>query len=1121
METFYVDGERGFNSDYAKAFFTRLGIKLETRAPNQHARFIERRGAILRITMHLIEEQCAREGIEINFDSLLSEGIFAGNAFTYVGGVSPYNALYGRQPLCLPDLHIPGQPGGPGEELGGRRNHRIREISLQCMVQATSISRINRATHTRTSRTGVGQYNEGDLVDYWRPPPTKDISGWHGPVRVVRNKPEAGQVICKIKGEDLPCRLQDVRLSLFVFFASLDGFYDNAGDAAAVVIDAIELVPKDTPAQTFGYIDGDKVTNHSKKYPRVHAALDYIVRVCFQLTNVSQVRLARGVRRLRASGGGHRSILFWWLGRNSEDLQVFESDSTDIDVAFVVGERFRESRLMQVIFGTDGSGNITDIVDDMATRSLDSTGSPGDTPNDDNDHASNNDRLSTIDEGSNEDASSTLLGSKRDFYERCPEDLRPSLDEAWAALLLEDDLEVVYVGSESILAEGADANSRSYNFTLASEVNPDTSWAVYFTANPNEQYAHYLSAQLGRDLYATHNACDDDGQPCVELYFSREMSKCLLDDSDFGPSDHAVLQVLFAGTKRAVIQRDSDLLTNDELQNNQKLVQAAILEELRIWVKHNCFEIRDRKTARNVMTSRFVAKWKILTGADGKPQRIIRMRMAIRGFLDWDASNLETYAGTARRQSQRLLASETACREGWELVTLDIEKAFLQGMTYKEMHELTGEPERIVNFSLPKGAAEMLRMLPGFEHFDESIHVCGCTKPGTGTKDAPRAFSMKLASVTRNDPLNMKPTTYDPEMEMQHDENGELQLLSTKHVDDVKLGGPTKNIDYYMSIVEKTFGKLTVKRRQFTNCGVRHTQEQNGTITLDQDEYLKALKPIVHSDLTGADPESPATPDLVALFWSLLGALAYSLITQHWLAVYVVALQRATKEPRMIHIRRLNALVRKAQQAPARIVYECMTCNKDLDVHSDSGFSKEQEKGYGIRGANYIRNGRHRQTSEPVAHLLDSECKSHTHVTRSTFAAETLAATVAADHVIPLATTLHEFNNGPVTAYQARRVREEGGLSFDVTLTVDAMSLYAAVAASTIKVPAERSLAGHLYWLRELIDNHVLRRLRWCDTRDMSADCHTKGSIDRQVILDLMKGHYRFRHERRGFPDDA
>ena len=599
------------------------------------------------------------------------------------------------------------------------------------------------------------------------------------------------------------------------------------------------------------------------------------------------------------------------------------------------------------------------------------------------------------------------------------------------------------------------------------------------------------------------------------------MSKCLLDDSDFGPSDHAVLQVLFAGTKRAVIQRDSDLLSNDELQNNQKLVQAAILEELRIWVKHNCFEIRDRKTARNVMTSRFVAKWKILTGADGKPQRIIRMRMAIRGFLDWDASNLETYAGTARRQSQRLLASETACREGWELVTLDIEKAFLQGMTYKEMHELTGEPERIVNFSLPKGAAEMLRMLPGFEHFDESIHVCGCTKPGTGTKDAPRAFSMKLASVTRNDPLNMKPTTYDPEMEMQHDENGELQLLSTKHVDDVKLGGPTKNIDYYMSIVEKTFGKLTVKRRQFTNCGVRHTQEQNGTITLDQDEYLKALKPIVHSDLTGADPESPATPDLVALFWSLLGALAYSLITQHWLAVYVVALQRATKEPRMIHIRRLNALVRKAQQAPARIVYECMTCNKDLDVHSDSGFSKEQEKGYGIRGANYIRNGRHRQTSEPVAHLLDSECKSHTHVTRSTFAAETLAATVAADHVIPLATTLHEFNNGPVTAYQARRIREEGGLSFDVTLTVDAMSLYAAVAASTIKVPAERSLAGHLYWLRELIDNHVLRRLRWCDTRDMSADCHTKGSIDRQVILDLMKGHYRFRHERRGFPDDA
>ncbi len=69
---------------------------------------------------------------------------------------------------------------------------------------------------------------------------------------------------------------------------------------------------------------------------------------------------------------------------------------------------------------------------------------------------------------------------------------------------------------------------------------------------------------------------------------------------------------------------------------------------------------------------------------------------------------------------------------------------------------------------------------------------------------------------------------------------------------------------------------------------------------MDQDEYIKALKPIAHPDLTGAPAENELTPALTKLFWSLLGALAYSLLTQHWLAVYVVSLQRATYAPRII-----------------------------------------------------------------------------------------------------------------------------------------------------------------------------------------------------------------------------
>eukprot|EP00959_Pyramimonas_sp_CCMP1952_P116530 2435467-Pyramimonas_sp.AAC.2 len=69
--------------------------------------------------------------------------------------------------------------------------------------------------------------------------------------------------------------------------------------------------------------------------------------------------------------------------------------------------------------------------------------------------------------------------------------------------------------------------------------------------------------------------------------------------------------------------------------------------------------------------------------------------------------------------------------------------AFLSGLTDQELAEATGEQERVARFTLPPGAAAALRTLPGFER-----HCLQCPKPGTGTADAPRAFSRKLKKTT-------------------------------------------------------------------------------------------------------------------------------------------------------------------------------------------------------------------------------------------------------------------------------------------------------------------------------------------------------------------------------------
>ena len=100
-----------------------------------------------------------------------------------------------------------------------------------------------------------------------------------------------------------------------------------------------------------------------------------------------------------------------------------------------------------------------------------------------------------------------------------------------------------------------------------------------------------------------------------------------------------------------------------------------------------------------------------------------------------------------------------------------------------------------------------------------------------------------------------------------------------------------------------------------------------------------------------------------------------------------------------------------------------------------------------------------------------------------------------------------------ISAANSVSLRETGGFAIPMVLYLDAMSVYAAVTAVFIKIPADSSVLCYLQYLRELLDNEVLFALAWVDTRDMLADGMTKGAIDRQDIHDCMSGQLRDTHE--------
>ena len=80
-----------------------------------------------------------------------------------------------------------------------------------------------------------------------------------------------------------------------------------------------------------------------------------------------------------------------------------------------------------------------------------------------------------------------------------------------------------------------------------------------------------------------------------------------------------------------------------------------------------------------------------------------------------------------------------------------------------------------------------------------------------------------------------------------------------------------------------------------------------------------------------------------------------------------------------------------------------------------------------------------------------------------------------------------------------------------INLGVDAMNLVSAIQAAQLRTPSERTMLVQLLWLKELLFKHLLS-LTWYDTRDMSADAHTKGCIARTALLELAAGTYRQQH---------
>ena len=1106
MRELIVDGESALNTEEALQYFERHGITRVPRAPQQHARYIERRGAMLRDQWHRSRSQLQQEGVAVSNDQLLTECILAGNCLIAVGGSTPYNALFGRQPGVLPALPEPA----------GNDTQRIREVATQQMIEGTASAKTQRALRTATRPSAAERdFKVGDIVEFHRPPANKDTPGWHGPARVCDTTDASrGQIGVKWQGRVLTCRLQDVRHELAMLVYTTTPHNHTATGAWDTLRLFVTHLPQDKP-MTLGLLHHNgkwQLTRDTTKHPNIYHAARHYANTALYVAHAAAVRVGRGCSRLLGRSEFDQHFLIWWRPSRAHELHTLEGEASDsIGFRAVAGDAWQDVCFVQWLSSDE---DVANQAQQQAEEAHQQQLLPPPPPGGDGSQglsespAPPEGQLSPIPEGTERDDSTTTD--------------RHNDNDSNAATDIDDDLLTLFsdFDTDSIRSEILDAMSDVESCKVeASSDLAEQDFADLVGVCLPELSGEHLLEELG----------DETLEDKVYLEFPAPFSKLIDGVTEALPIGQAYAITADAlSRKKQVVSTDSDLLTPAEVSQHKADVLKAMQLELATWHKHKCFERRLRRKARNIIDCRWVLKWKVTEGPRGH-SRTIRARLTVRGFKDRDAASLESYAGTSTRWSQRIVASQAVLR-GWRIVSADVAKAFLQGVTYAELSRITGKPLREVCFDLPSNCVHLLRTLPGYADYDPTQEVLACTKPGTGLRDAPKAFALKLGQVTR-DGCGLKSVSTDSELEVLHID-GNAELLMAKHVDDLKIAGTAERIKWMLSKLEAVFGSLTVHWDTFTNCGVRHQLDvPRNTITLDQAAYIAALKPIVHRDLVGSSAEDPLEGELYTMFRSLLGAIAWCNMTRCDIMVYVVALQRIAHKPRVIHARRLNAVVRYAQRNPRSIKYaplgqQAMSRRGGSRSHSsqtgqspyrllavtDSSFKKEEDDGHAMKGVFILLGGGSSGVKTDAVHVLDYAARKQHHVTRSTFAAELFSACDGVDHALMLAITLHEIERGCSGAGEARRLREEGGLAFSIWLCIDAMSVLAATSAEAVRAPTEKSLMGHVLWLRELADRGLLTGIAWVDTRDMLSDGLTKGSVARDLIDAALSGKWAQQH---------
>ena len=483
--------------------------------------------------------------------------------------------------------------------------------------------------------------------------------------------------------------------------------------------------------------------------------------------------------------------------------------------------------------------------------------------------------------------------------------------------------------------------------------------------------------------------------------------------------------------------------------NHEDIIAAKKVELVR-WEQYDAYESLELKDQHIIST-----RWVITEKDNGK----IKARLVVRGFEEMITPQSDS--PTASKESGKLFLAICA-NENFTIKSLDVTSAFLQG--------------RLLD-------REVYVMPP--EEVDENGKVWKLKKTVYGLYDASRSWYFAVKEEVLK--LGMKTLSGDLAFFYLVKEN-KLLGLCIVHVDDFLMGGNQEffNILNNTLLTKFTFGKMECKRFKYTGLNIE--QKEDGSIFVDQNEYIQSLKPI---ELEKAvDKKMKLPKKKFTEYRALTGQLSWAAEnTRPDLAFDVRELSVRNKEACYNDVKKANKILKKAQTEQVAVKYSKLGKWKDIrvGVYTDSSYRNDENKVKSVGGrfvSLFNKDG--------VLSPLLWKSKTIQQVCKSVKTAETRSLERGLEDGIFMARMVEEIYTGKVSEKQ-----------IEVEAFTDSKTLLDSI--NSTKQVDEKTVRHLVAWIKEQIDEKKVKTVNWVCSEEMIADVFTKANAKTNLILEVVK----------------